>query len=101
LLDRLLIITTRPYTKDEIKEILKIRAKEEKIEIEEDVLDYLADLGEKTSLRYVIQLLAPANVIASERKSKKIEIKDIERAKQLFLDTKRAAEGVEKYQMLK
>ena len=101
LLDRLLIITTRPYTKEEIKEILKIRAKEEKIEIGEDVLDYLADLGEKTSLRYVIQLLAPANVISTERGAKKIEIKDIERAKQLFLDTKRAAEGVEKYQMLK
>ncbi|MGB9703505.1 MAG: RuvB-like domain-containing protein, partial [Candidatus Micrarchaeales archaeon] len=72
LLDRLLIITTKPYSKEEIKEILKIRAKEEKIEIKEEVIDYLSELGSKTSLRYVIQLLAPAKIIAEERKSKRI-----------------------------
>ncbi|MEM7821256.1 MAG: RuvB-like domain-containing protein [Candidatus Aenigmatarchaeota archaeon] len=100
LLDRVLIITTKPYTKEEIKEILKIRAKEEKIELDTNVLDYLAELGEKTSLRYVIQLLAPAKIVAEGRKSK-IEIEDIEKVKNLFLDTKRAAQILEDLKMLK
>jgi TBP-interacting protein len=101
LLDRVLIITTKPYNKEEIKEILKIRAKEEKVELSEEVLDYLSELGTKTSLRYVTQLLAPAKILASEKKKEKIEIKDIEKVKELFLDVKRAAESIEELQMLK
>ncbi len=53
MLDRLLIINTEPYKKEEIREIVKIRAKEEKIEVSEEAIEYLAELGgEKTSLRY-------------------------------------------------
>ncbi|MCW1296855.1 MAG: RuvB-like domain-containing protein [Candidatus Parvarchaeota archaeon] len=101
LLDRVLIISTKKYNKDEIREILKIRAKEEKIELDKEVLDYLADLGEKTSLRYVTQLLAPIKVLAEEEKSKKIGIKHVEKAKDLFLDIKRGIERIEESQMLK
>ena len=42
LLDRLLIIPTRPYTGGEILEILKIRAKAEKITLTPDALNFLA-----------------------------------------------------------
>jgi DNA helicase TIP49 (TBP-interacting protein) len=61
----------------------------------------MADLGEKTSLRYVTQLLAPAKILAEESGKSKIEIKDIEKVKNLFLDVKRAAENIENMQMLK
>jgi len=57
MLDRLLIINTEPYKREEIKEIVKIRAIEEGIEISEDAIEYIAELGEKTSLRYAVQLL--------------------------------------------
>jgi DNA helicase TIP49 (TBP-interacting protein) len=53
LVDRLLIIRTRPYEKVDIKDILTIRAHCENIPIEEDALDELAKIGTKTSLRCV------------------------------------------------
>ena len=52
LLDRLLIIRTVPYTLDEIKIIVNIRAKVEGIKISTDSVDLLAEIGSRTSLRY-------------------------------------------------
>lgn len=54
LLDRLLIIRLLPYSLDEIVQILAIRCSTEKIEIEADALNHLAQIGTKTSLRYVV-----------------------------------------------
>ncbi|BAA30923.1 RuvB-like helicase [Pyrococcus horikoshii] len=99
MLDRLLIINTEPYKKDEIREIIKIRAKEEKVELSEEALEYLADLGEKTSLRYAVQLLAPASIIAG---GKRVEKEHVEKAREYFADIKRSISFVEKLEgMLK
>ena len=99
MLDRLLIINTEPYRKEEIREIVKIRAREEKIEVSEGAIEYLAELGEKTSLRYAVQLLAPASVLA---KGGRVEKEHIERAKEYFADLRRSMEFVEKLEgMLK
>ncbi len=51
LLDRLLIIRTVPYTLDEIKTILRTRAKIESIEATEEAFTLLATIGVKSSLR--------------------------------------------------
>lgn len=51
LLDRLLVIRTIPYTEDEIRTVLGIRAKTEGIALAEDCLTYLGTVGAKTSLR--------------------------------------------------
>jgi len=64
LLDRLLIIRLMPYNLDEIVQILAIRCTTEGIEIEEDALAHLATVGTTTSLRYVVQLINPAFVLA-------------------------------------
>jgi len=93
MLDRLLIINTEPYKREEIREIVKIRAKEEKIDVSEEALDYLAELGERTSLRYAVQLLAPASVLA---KGGRVEREHVEKAKEYFADLKRSIEFVEK-----
>ncbi|WP_048056146.1 RuvB-like helicase [Pyrococcus sp. ST04] len=99
MLDRLLIINTEPYKKDEIREIVKIRAREEGIELSEEALEYLAELGEKTSLRYAVQLLAPASILAG---GKRVEKEHIEKAKEYFADVKRSIAFVEKLEgMLK
>ncbi len=92
LLDRLLIITTKPYTKDEIRKILEIRAEKEKIKIEKDALEYLTNIGEKTSLRHAIQLLAPAYEVAKENKRDKITVEDIKFVEERFVDVKRSVE---------
>jgi len=64
LLDRLLIIRLLPYSLDDIVQILAIRCAVENIEIEEDALAHLATVGTKTSLRYCVQLITPAMVLA-------------------------------------
>lgn len=98
LLDRLLIINTRPYTEEEIREILKIRAKEEKIEVSEEALEYLTQIGVKTSLRYAVQLLTPSMEHAKENGRKKITKEDVQAVEKLFADVKRSASYVRSHE---
>merc|ERR1712182_92626 len=64
LLDRLVIIRTMPYTVDEIVQVVNIRAQTESLSIEADALELLGEIGVNTSLRYVVQLLTPASIMA-------------------------------------
>lgn len=98
LLDRLLIINTRSYSPEEIVEILKIRANEEKIKIEDDGLAYLTEIGKKTSLRYSVQLLSPASEVAKLNKKEKVGREEIKRVEGLFADVKRSARYVRKHE---
>jgi RuvB-like protein 2 len=68
LLDRLLIITTQPYTKEEMIQILKIRITEEDVEMEDEALDVLAAIAQKTSLRYAMQLITTSALVCAKRK---------------------------------
>jgi len=90
ILDRLLIIATKPYTRDEILEILKIRSRAEKVTVAPDALEHLADIGAETSLRYAVQLLAPAAEVAASEKSKRVTKEHVKRARNLFIDVKRS-----------
>ena len=100
LLDRLLIINTRPYTADEIREILKIRAKEEGVELTDDALEYLTQLGVESSLRYAVQLLSPAGEIARANGRKRVDKPDIEQVKGLFSDIKKSVEQLKQFEKL-
>jgi RuvB-like protein 1 (pontin 52) len=91
LLDRLLIIRTYPYTEQEMKQILHIRGQTEKVMIRDDALEALAKIGSNTSLRYVVQLLTPARILASTNARTTIEPSDIEEVHSLFLDAKASA----------
>ncbi len=97
-IDRLLIITTKPYSREEIRKILEIRLKEEKVQMEEEALDYLTDIGTKTSLRYAVQLIAPASNIASYHKRKRIKKEDVEEAAKLFVDVKKSMKYLKEYE---
>ena len=69
LLDRLLIIATKPYTTEEIKQILIIRSEEEEgVEMDDEAKNLLTKTGAETSLRYDIHLITAANLIAQKRK---------------------------------
>jgi len=98
LLDRLLIINTRPYEKEEIRKIIEIRARSEKIKISEDALEYLTEIGSKTSLRYAIQLLAPAYEVAKEKKAERIEKEHVAYVEKLFSDVKRSAQYLKEFE---
>jgi len=54
LLDRLLIISTTTYSEKEISQILQIRCEEEDVELTEEAMELLTEIGAETSLRYSI-----------------------------------------------
>ncbi|HDD34150.1 MAG TPA: TATA box-binding protein, partial [Thermofilaceae archaeon] len=92
LLDRLLIIETRPYTREEVMEIIRIRAREEGVELSDEALEKLTEVGVDRSLRYAVQLLTPARVLASRRGASRVEVEDVEGAVKLFVSVKESAE---------
>jgi TBP-interacting protein len=100
LLDRLLIIPVRPYTRDEIKEIIKIRALEEDVQLNDKALEVLADTGAERSLRYAVQLLRPAQIISRRKGRVHILPEDIYEASKLFADTRTSVETIKKYEGL-
>ncbi len=69
LLDRTLVIPTTPYTADEMGRILQLRMDEEGIKVEAKAMQLLTKMSTSTSLRYVLQLLTAAHLIAKKRKS--------------------------------
>ncbi|KAL2608507.1 hypothetical protein R1flu_027080 [Riccia fluitans] len=91
LLDRLVIIRTLPYTPAEMVQILAIRAQVEGLQVDEDSLAYLGEIGERTSLRHAVQLLTPANIVSRTNGRDDITRGDLEDIAELFLDAKASA----------
>jgi len=97
LLDRLLIISTAPYTPEETKQILKIRCDEEDVEMSEDALELLTKMGVETSLRYAIQIITTAALVCAKRKGTVVAIEDITRVYSLFVDVQRSTQFLKEY----
>jgi RuvB-like protein 1 (pontin 52) len=78
-------------------QILAIRASIEGLQVGEDALAYLAEVGQATSMRYALQLLTPAGIVArvhgASSSAGGVEIKkaDLEEVKDLFSDAKASA----------
>lgn len=75
LLDRMIIVPTKPYDEKELKEILKIRCEEEDCEMTDDALLVLTRIALETSLRYAIQLITTASLVSRKRKSTEVFFK--------------------------
>ncbi|KAL7421518.1 RuvB ATP-dependent DNA helicase pontin [Cryptotrichosporon argae] len=91
LLDRCMIVKTAPYARDEIRAVLETRARAEGLTVQPAALDRLADEGARASLRYALQLLSPAAILARTRGQTEVAIDDIAELDGLFLDAKRSA----------
>ncbi|KAI9716736.1 MAG: RuvB ATP-dependent DNA helicase pontin [Chrysothrix sp. TS-e1954] len=111
LLARLLIIPTRPYNPPEIRDIISRRARIESLTLAPAALDRLSKAGAEVSLRYALQLLAPAGVLAKiagrggevgkalvatggsvgAAGGPSVEGGDVEECEGLFLDARRSA----------
>jgi RuvB-like protein 1 (pontin 52) len=89
-------IPSDPYGPAEIKSIITTRVTTEKLNISGPAKDKVSSLGEKVSLRYALQLLAPASVLAevNGRENKQIEVEDVEECQDLFLDARRSAQAL-------
>jgi len=90
LLARLLIIPTNAYEPEEIKRIIRIRVATEQLAIAEPALDKVTEAG-RISLRYALQLLSPASILARTRGSSEISVLDVAECQDLFLDAGRSA----------
>lgn len=91
LLDRLLIIRTLPYTVAEIGQIIRLRATTEGLQVDEDALVALSEIGSTSTLRYAVQLLTPAFQTSKVNGRTNITKDDIADINGLFLDAKRSA----------
>jgi RuvB-like protein 1 (pontin 52) len=101
-LDRLLLIPTRLYNVEEMRRILELRAAAEKVPISKEAIRRLADVAQtQKSLRYAMQLLAPAQVLCQlesgatasgqHDENNALQVHHVEAAAQLFLDAKASA----------
>lgn len=100
LLDRMVIITTEPYSADELKQIIKIRCDEEDVSLDEDAITELTSIAQETTLRYSIQLISISYLISKRRGSKQVAVEDIKNARRLFLDEKRSSKFLEEHENL-
>jgi RuvB-like protein 2 len=98
LLDRLLIISTTPYSEEELRKILDIRCEEEDVEMTDDAKELLTKIGHETSLRYAIQLIMAADIACTKRKGEEVDIEDISKVYTLFVDIKRSTQYMLEYQ---
>lgn len=94
LLDRLLIIRTQAYNVNEIEQILKLRAQTEGILLTDGAFKLLSDIGAKSTLRYAVQLLTPANQLCKINAKTQISEANINDVHALFLDTKRSSKSL-------
>mmetsp|Transcript_10618 Transcript_10618/g.15790 ORF Transcript_10618/g.15790 Transcript_10618/m.15790 type:complete len:493 (-) Transcript_10618:102-1580(-) len=98
LLDRLMIVSTKPYTNAEIKRILTVRCEEEDVEMADDAIELLTRIAMETSLRYAIHMIIAASLCAEKRKAGEVEVEDIKRVYTLFVDVKRSTQFLMEYQ---
>merc|ERR1711939_1273503 len=91
LLDRMVIVRTLGYSVDEIVQVISIRAQTENLDMEQEAIELLGEIGQNTSLRYVVQLMTPASVLAKTNGRDKVTREDIEEIDQLFYDAKSSA----------
>ncbi|KAI0337483.1 RuvB-like helicase 1 [Trametopsis cervina] len=96
LLDRCLIVKTEAYGVDEVAKVLLLRAGVEGLKLGAGVLDKLAAEGGRSSLRYALQLLTPASILAGLAGRQTIELEDIGEMGELFLDAKTSAAAIAK-----
>eukprot|EP00746_Dinoflagellata_sp_MGD_P001225 gnl/MRDRNA2_/MRDRNA2_102286_c0_seq1.p1 gnl/MRDRNA2_/MRDRNA2_102286_c0~~gnl/MRDRNA2_/MRDRNA2_102286_c0_seq1.p1 ORF type:complete len:493 (-),score=138.81 gnl/MRDRNA2_/MRDRNA2_102286_c0_seq1:22-1416(-) len=98
LLDRMLIISTTPYSQKEIRKIIDIRAEEEDVEMTDDAKDLLTKIGVESTLRYAIHLITVSNLCAMKRKAQEVDVQDIRKVYSLFVDVKRSTQFLMEYQ---
>lgn len=98
LLDRILIVKTRPYTQKEIEKIIEIRCKEEKISLEEEAKKLLVQIGMEKSLRYAVMLLTPSAILAKTNNRSRASREDVKKAMKLFSDIQSTVKFLKEYE---
>lgn len=93
-LDRVVIVSTHQYSKEEMQQIISIRAQEEEVDISPDALALLTKIGQETGLRYASNLITTSYLLSQKRKATEVSIDDVQRSFQLFFDPARSVKFV-------
>ena len=94
LLARLLIVPTHPYAPAEIAQIVRLRGRAEGLRVADAAYDKAADAGVRVSLRYALQLLTPASILARVAGRDEVAAEDVGRVLGLVLGCGEECEGV-------
>jgi len=98
LLDRVLIVSTKPYLEDDIRQIIQIRCQEEDVTLAPDAAEVLTSMALSTTLRYALNLISCAQVLARKRKAAQVAVEDLRRAYTYFMDEKRSVQWLKEQQ---
>ncbi|EJD51955.1 DNA helicase [Auricularia subglabra TFB-10046 SS5] len=98
LLDRVLIVTTAPYGAEDVEQIIRIRCQEEDVALAPDAMGILTTMATQTTLRYALNLISCAHVVAKKRKVETVAVEDLRRAYAYFLDEKRSVQFLKEQQ---
>jgi RuvB-like protein 2 len=98
LLDRVLIVSTRPYEEEDVREIIAIRCQEEDVTLSEAAMAVLTTMAVQTTLRYALNLIATAQVLAQKRRAERVDVEDLRRAYAYFMDEKRSVQWLKEQQ---
>merc|ERR1712070_68147 len=74
------------------------RCEEEDVEMTDDAKELLTKIAMETSLRYGIHMITTAALAAVKRKAGEVDVADIRRVYQLFVDVKRSTQFLMEYQ---
>lgn len=98
LLDRVVIVSTQPYSPEEISQIIAIRAQEEEVDLTPDALALLAKIGQEAGLRYASNIITTSTLLSQKRRSKDVGIEDVQRSYKLFYDPLRSVKFVSEFE---
>ncbi|KAF8346076.1 TIP49 C-terminus-domain-containing protein [Amanita rubescens] len=98
LLDRVLIVSTQPYSKEDIQQIIQIRCQEEDVTLTPDAETVLTSMAVDATLRYALNLISCAQVVARKRKSDRVGVEDLTKAYMYFMDEKRSVQWLTEQQ---
>ncbi|OCK80363.1 TIP49-domain-containing protein [Lepidopterella palustris CBS 459.81] len=97
-LDRVVIVSTHPYSKEEMQKIISIRAQEEEVDISPDALALLTKIGQEAGLRYASNLITTSYLLSQKRKAAEVNIDDVQRSFNLFFDPARSVKFVTEFE---
>lgn len=127
LLDRVLIVSTKPYTEEDIQQIIQIRyvrgclpisrghimncayklfcfyfcpcrCQEEDVQLTPDAANVLTSMAIQTTLRYALNLIGCAKVLARKRRAEHVDVEDLRRGYSYFMDEKRSVQWLKEQQ---
>ncbi|KAK0473039.1 TIP49 C-terminus-domain-containing protein [Armillaria novae-zelandiae] len=98
LLDRVLIVSTKPYSEEDIEQIIQIRCQEEDVTLTADATNVLTSMAMQTTLRYSLNLISCAQMLARKRKAEQVGVEDLRRAYTYFMDEKRSVQWLKEQQ---